>query len=89
MRVPKTLVLDFVKGMWGSNVVHFSYKLRRPEKKMVLEKNGCLSQKLDQVSSTSDYLFYTLPMYETGTTLLPHIPFTQSRTRVFGTLIGV
>ena len=25
MRVPKTLVLDFVKGMWGSNVVPVSY----------------------------------------------------------------
>ena len=25
MRVPKTLVLDFVKGMWGSTVVPFSY----------------------------------------------------------------
>ena len=27
MRVPKTLILDFVKGMWGSNVVPFSYNL--------------------------------------------------------------
>ena len=25
VRVPKTLVLDLVKGMWGSNVVPFSY----------------------------------------------------------------